>query len=66
MRRKGLSPASFLMVLIVLSFAVFLAATRFGLNIIGPPLVDLMHQVHEETGWYEGAKAADRLQGGVK
>lgn len=66
MRRKGLSPAAFIMVLIVVAFAVFLAATRMGLNIIGPPLVDLMHHVHEETGWYEGAKAADRLHGGGK
>ncbi len=60
MRRKGISPAAFIMVLIALAFAVFLASTRFGLDIVGPPLVDLMHDVHDATGWYEGAKAADR------
>lgn len=60
MRRKGISPAAFIMALVALAFAVFLASTRFGLDIVGPPVADLMQQVHDATGWYEGAKASDR------
>jgi ABC-type transporter Mla subunit MlaD len=60
MRRKGISPAAFIMVLIALAFAVFLASTRFGMDLVGPPVYDLLHDLHDATGWYEGAKAADR------
>jgi hypothetical protein len=42
------------------SFLVFAAATRFGLDLIGPQVVDLIERVHDATGWYEGARSADR------
>lgn len=48
------------MVVIALSFLIFAVATRFGLDIFGPQLVDWMEQLHEATGWFEGARAADR------
>lgn len=60
MRRKGLTPAGVLMVVVAVSFLVFCAATRFGLDLVGPQIVDLIEHVHGETGWYEGARSADR------
>lgn len=48
------------MVLVAVSFLVFAAATRFGLDLVGPQIVDLIESVHEGTGWYEGARAGDR------
>lgn len=60
MRRKGLTPAALIMILVAATFLVFLVATRFGLDLIGPQLVDWMQQLHDATGWYEGAKAAGK------
>jgi hypothetical protein len=60
MRRKGITPGAFLMVIVAVSFLVFAAATRFGLDLIGPQVVDLIERVHDATGWYEGARSADR------
>jgi hypothetical protein len=48
------------MVVVAVSFLVFCAATRFGLDLVGPQIVDLIEHVHGETGWYEGARSADR------
>jgi hypothetical protein len=48
------------MVLVAVSFLVFAAATRFGLDLIGPQVVDVIERIHEGTGWYEGARSADR------
>lgn len=48
------------MLVIAAGFVVFLVATRFGLDIVGPQIVDLMEWVHDKTGWYEGARGADR------
>lgn len=58
--RKGRIPARAALVAVVLALMVFAAATRFGLDLVGPPLVDWMEQLHESTGWFEGARAADR------
>lgn len=58
--RKGITPAGLAMVFIALSFLVFLVATRFGLDLVGPPIVDLMERLHDATGWFEGARVADR------
>lgn len=60
MRRKGIGIGGLAMVVIVVSFVVFLAATRFGLDLVGPHIVDLMEWVHDKTGWYEGARGAAR------
>jgi len=60
MRRKGITPGAFLMVVVAVSFLVFAAATRFGLDLIGPQVVDVIERIHEGTGWYEGARSADR------
>jgi hypothetical protein len=48
------------MVVLAVSFLIFAVATRFGLDILGPHLVDLMEQVHDATGLFEGVRAADR------
>lgn len=58
--RKGITPAGAAMVVIALSFLIFAVATRFGLDLFGPQLVDWMEQLHERTGWFEGARVADR------
>lgn len=60
MRRKGIGIGGLAMLVIAAGFVVFLVATRFGLDIVGPQIVDLMEWVHDVTGWYEGARAADR------
>lgn len=61
MKRKGLTPAAFVMLVIAAGFLiVFAVATRFGLDLVGPQLVDWMDQLHDATGWFEGARAADR------
>lgn len=58
-RKRALTPATLLMGIIVVGFLVFAIGTRFGLDIVGPHLVDLIESVHEKTGWYEGAREAD-------
>ena len=58
-RKRAITPATLLMAVIVVSFLVVLIGTRFGLDIVGPPLVNLIESVHEKTGWYEGAREAD-------
>ena len=60
MQRKGITPGVALMVLVAVSFVVFAVATRFGLDIFGPQLVDLIERIHDATGWFEGARVADR------
>ena len=60
MRHKGLTPAALLMIVVAASFLVFLVATRFGLDLVGPQLVDWMDKLHDATGWFEGARVADR------
>ena len=60
MRRKGITAGGALMVFTAASFVVFLVATRWGLDLIGPQLVDFIEWVHEVTGWGEGARVADR------
>jgi hypothetical protein len=59
-RRKGIGIGGLAMLVILAGFVVFLAATRLGLDLVGPQIVDLMEWVHEMTGWYEGARASDR------
>jgi|694.fasta_scaffold132567_3 hypothetical protein len=60
MRRKGIGIGGACMVVLAVSFLIFAVATRFGLDILGPHLVDLMDQVHDATGLFEGVRAADR------
>ena len=60
MRRKGIGIGGLAMIVIVVSFVVFLVATRFGLDLVGPQIVDLMEWVHDKTGWYEGARGTVR------
>jgi hypothetical protein len=47
------------MAVIAVSFLVVLIGTRFGLDIVGPHIVNLRESLHEQTGWYEGAREAD-------
>jgi hypothetical protein len=54
-----MTPATLLMAVIAVSFLVVLIGTRFGLDIVGPHLVNLIESLHEKTGWYEGAREAD-------
>lgn len=58
-RKRAITPATVAMGFIVMSFLVALVATRFGMDIVGPHIVDAMEWVHDKTGWYEGARAAD-------
>lgn len=58
-RKRAITPATVLMALIVVSFIVMAIGTRFGLDIVGPHIVNLIESVHEKTGWYEGARGAD-------
>jgi len=58
-RKRAITPATLLMALVVVSFVVVLIGTRFGLDIVGPHIVDLIESVHDKTGWYEGAREAD-------
>ena len=60
MRRKGIGIGGACMVVLAVSFLIFAVATRFGLDILGPHLVDLMEKVHDATGLFEGVRAADR------
>lgn len=55
-RKRALTPATVLMAVIVVGFLIALIGTRFGLNIVGPHIVDVMEWVHDKTGWYEGAR----------
>jgi hypothetical protein len=48
------------MVVLAVSFLIFAVATRFGLDILGPHVVDLMERFHDATGLFEGVRAADR------
>ncbi len=58
-RKRAITPATLLMAVIAVSFLVVLIGTRFGLDIVGPHLVNLIESLHEKTGWYEGAREAD-------
>lgn len=60
MRRKGIGIGGLAMLVIAAGFVVFLVATRFGLDLVGPQIVDFMEWAHDATGWFEGARAADR------
>jgi hypothetical protein len=57
-RKRALTPATLLMGVVVVGFLIALIGTRFGLDIVGPHIVDLMEWVHAKTGWYEGARGA--------
>jgi hypothetical protein len=58
-RKRAITPATLLMAVIAVSFLVVLIGTRFGLDIVGPHLVNFIESLHEQTGWYEGAREAD-------
>jgi hypothetical protein len=55
-RKRAITPATVLMAVIVVGFLIALIGTRFGLDIVGPHIVNLMEAVHDKTGWYEGAR----------
>lgn len=60
MRRRGIGIGGLAMVIVAVSFLVFLVATRWGLDLYGPQLMEWMQDLHDKTGWFEGGRGPHR------